>query len=155
MKIYRSGPIGALMDEYERAAGELIAIVEAISDEEYEIFRNAEAEEDFRSIQTILAHVVNAGYGHAGLIRDAWGIERIRRRREIFPRSEARSRVAEMLAYTSATLDGKWDMTEEDAEAERIRSGWGTVYDLEQMLEHMIVHVLRHRRQIERFLGAV
>lgn len=142
------------MDEYERAAGELVAVVEAISDEEYELVRDPEAaEEDFRSIQTVLAHVVRAGYGHAGMIRDAWGIERMRYRRETFSRDEARGRIVEMLAYTSETLDGRWDMTEEAIEAQRIRSGWGTVYDLEQFLEHMIVHVLRHRRQIERFLG--
>jgi len=36
--------------------------------------------------------------------------------------------------------------------AVQIRSRWGAVYDLEQLLEHAIVHVLRHRRQIERFL---
>lgn len=154
MKTYRKGPVGALMDEYERAAGELVALIEGISDEEYELVRDAEAaEDDFRSIQTVLTHVVSAGYGHAGMMRTAWGIERMRRWRELFPRAEARSRVAEMLAYTSATLDGKWDLSEEDAEAIQIRSGWGTVYDLEQFLEHMIVHVLRHRRQIERFLG--
>jgi uncharacterized damage-inducible protein DinB len=155
MKTYRNGPIGALMDEYERAAGELVALIEGISDEQYELVCNPEAaEEDSRSIQNVLAHVVSAGYGHAGMIRDVWGIERTRRRREVFPRGEVRSRIAEMLAYTSATLDGKWDMTEEDAEAVLIRSGWGTVYDLEQLLEHMIVHVLRHRRQIERLLAA-
>jgi hypothetical protein len=34
-----------------------------------------------------------------------------------------------------------------------IQAPWGPVYDLEQMLEHAIVHVLRHRRQIERFLA--
>jgi uncharacterized damage-inducible protein DinB len=33
-----------------------------------------------------------------------------------------------------------------------IRSGWGVTYDAEQLLEHAIVHVLRHRRQIEKFI---
>jgi uncharacterized damage-inducible protein DinB len=142
------------MDEYERAAGELVALIEGISDEEYELVWDAEAaEEDFRSIQTILTHVVSAGYGHAGTMRTAWGLERMKRWHELFPRHEARSRLAGMLAYTSTTLDGKWDLSEEEAEALRIQSGWGTVYDLEQFLEHMIVHILRHRRQIERLLG--
>jgi hypothetical protein len=31
-----------------------------------------------------------------------------------------------------------------------IQSGWGVPYDLEQLLEHAIVHILRHRRQIEK-----
>ena len=33
----------------------------------------------------------------------------------------------------------------------KIKSGWGQSYDIEQMTEHAIVHVLRHRRQIEKF----
>ncbi|HEV2843219.1 MAG TPA: DinB family protein [Thermoanaerobaculia bacterium] len=152
-KTYRRGPVGALMDEYERAAGELAALIKGISDEEYERVRDETAEEDFRSIQTILTHVVSVGYGHAGMMRTSWGLERRKRWHELFPRNESRSRLTEMLAYTSETLDGKWDLSEEDAEALRIQSGWGTVYDLEQFLEHMVVHILRHRRQIERFLG--
>jgi len=28
---------------------------------------------------------------------------------------------------------------------------WGPQYDLEQLLEHAVVHILRHRRQIEKF----
>jgi uncharacterized damage-inducible protein DinB len=152
-KPYRKGFIGALMDEYERAAGELIAIIEGLSDEEYEIVRDTQTlDEDLRSIQGILSHVVRAGYGHAGMLRNTWGLERIRWN-ETVPRGDARSRVAEMLAYTSATFNGKWDISEDEAEAMRIQSGWGTVYDLEQLLEHAVVHMLRHRRQIERFLG--
>ena len=39
-------------------------------------------------------------------------------------------------------------------EIEKIKmpTPWGTTYTLEQMLEHAIVHILRHRRQIERLL---
>ena len=40
MKIYRNGPLGALMDEYERVAGELVALIEGISGEEYEVVRD-------------------------------------------------------------------------------------------------------------------
>ena len=34
----------------------------------------------------------------------------------------------------------------------KIKVRWGQQYDVEQLIEHAIVHVLRHRRQIERFL---
>ena len=57
-----------------------------------------------------------------------------------------------MIAHTVATLEGR--MSDEEMEAVRIQSPWRVVYDLEQMLEHAIVHILRHRRQIERFLQA-
>ncbi|HEX8369344.1 MAG TPA: hypothetical protein VF604_12440 [Pyrinomonadaceae bacterium] len=57
-----------------------------------------------------------------------------------------------MLAYTIETLDGKWEMSEDQMSKIVIHSGWSVTYDLEQLLEHAIVHVLRHRRQIEKFL---
>ena len=152
-RMYREGPIGALIDEYERAAGELVSIVEDISDEAYELVRDTEtADDDCRSIQTIMTHVVRAGYGYAGMLRRAWGIEHAVPRAGGFARQEARGRIEEMLAYTNATLDGRWSTSEADATALQLRSAWGPVYDLEQLLEHAIVHVLRHRRQVERFL---
>lgn len=57
-----------------------------------------------------------------------------------------------MLNYTAQTLEGRWEMTEEEIERAIIHTGWGVTYDLEQLLEHAIVHILRHRRQIERFM---
>jgi hypothetical protein len=30
-------------------------------------------------------------------------------------------------------------------------TSWGQLYDIEQLMEHAIVHVLRHRRQIEQY----
>jgi uncharacterized damage-inducible protein DinB len=152
-RTYRGGPVGALIDEYERAVGELVSMVEDISDDEYELVRDTEtADDDCRSIQTIVTHVVRAGYGYAGMLRREWGIEHAAPRPGTITRQEARSGLEEMLAYTSATLDGRWGISEADAGALRLRSAWGPVYDLEQLLEHAIVHVLRHRRQIGRFL---
>jgi hypothetical protein len=43
-------------------------------------------------------------------------------------------------------------MTDEEIMAVSMKVRWGPTYDLEQLLEHAIVHILRHRRQIERFL---
>lgn len=40
---------------------------------------------------------------------------------------------------------------EEFDERKKIKSSWGQVYDIEQITEHAIVHILRHRRQIEKF----
>ncbi|HEX8338303.1 MAG TPA: hypothetical protein VF621_16415 [Pyrinomonadaceae bacterium] len=60
---YRSGAAGALMDEYERAASELARLVERIPDGEFERVVDPQTEdEDCRSAQTIMSHVVRAGY---------------------------------------------------------------------------------------------
>jgi len=58
------------MDEYERAAGELARILEVISDEDYPLIRDTETnDDDCRSIQTVVTHVIGAGYGYAGMLR--------------------------------------------------------------------------------------
>jgi len=142
-----------MMDEYERAVADLVVILGRIRDDEFELARDLETkDEGCRSIQTILQHVVRAGYGYASYIREAYGIEAKRPDIPLPKRLESVDQLEKMLAYTAATLEGKWELSDEEIMAVRIPSRWGPVYDLEQLLEHAIVHVLRHRRQIERFL---
>ena len=43
------------------------------------------------------------------------------------------------------------DELEQFDDALKIKTGWGQLYDIEQLTEHAIVHILRHRRQIEKF----
>ena len=75
-KIYRKGAVGALMDEYERAAAELSELVNRVSDDEFEIIRDQRTQDEAcRSIQTVVNHVVRAGYGYAGEIRKSFGAE--------------------------------------------------------------------------------
>lgn len=153
-KEYRKGVLGALMDEFERAADELGRVVAELTDEEFEAVCNPGAEEpEFRSIQGVVNHVVRAGHGHANHLRVALSIPGSRVEVPLGTRDESLEQLSSMVAYMEATLDGRWEMTEEEIEAVELESTWGTTYDLEQMLEHAIVHVLRHRRQIERFLA--
>ena len=152
-RVFRKGAVGAMMDEYARAAAELSELLRRISDDEFERVRDLQSQdEDCRSIQTVLRHVVRAGYGYATYIREAFGAEAKRPEIPLSKRLEALNQIEMMLAYTVATLEGKWELSDEQITAVQIRSRWGAVYDLEQLLEHAIVHVLRHRRQIERFL---
>ncbi len=149
----RKGGVGAMMDEYERAAADLSPILRRITDEEFERVRDRKTQdESCRSIQTIVHHVVRAGYGYASYIREAYGAEGMRPDVPLGTRLQYLERLEVMLAYTDATLEGKWELSDEEIQAVQIRSRWGAMYDLEQLLEHAIVHVLRHRRQIERFL---
>ena len=67
---YRKGAVGALMDEYERAALEIKSLVENVSEENYKRIADAETKDaDCHSIQTIMNHVVYAGYIYANAIR--------------------------------------------------------------------------------------
>lgn len=153
-KTYRKGAVGALMDEYERATAEMTKILESISDEEYARIRDTETkDDDCRSIQTIMTHVVGAGYGYAGLMRDAWAVERAPHERVPIARPDTPAQLRAMLDYMIATLEGHWELSEAESNAMLMKSRWGVTYDFEQLFEHAIVHVSRHRRQIERFLG--
>lgn len=151
---YRKGAIGALMDEYERAAAELTRIVNGMTDAQFELVRDRQTDDDHcRSIQTIMSHVVHSGYGYANYIRAAFSVASEKPPFEVLSRNECLNRLAQMIAYTATTLEGRWEYTYEQIMAVQIQSRWGQPYDLEQLLEHAIVHILRHRRQIERFLS--
>jgi uncharacterized damage-inducible protein DinB len=151
-KTFRSGALGALMDEYERASGDLIRILDGMTDAEYELLRDTQTQdEDCRSIQTIMSHVVRSGYGYANRMRDTFSLPFQERQPRILSRNESLNQLREMLVYTADTLDGRWHLSNEEIIALQIRSPWGPE-NLEQVLEHAIVHILRHRRQIERFL---
>jgi uncharacterized damage-inducible protein DinB len=151
-KTYRSGAIGALMDEYERAAGELRRLVEQITDEEFvRVVDSQTKDDDCRSVQTVMSHVVGAGYGYADYIREQFSVASSRPPRRLLSRQESLEQLDAALRYTAQTLEGRWEMSDAEISGTVIKSSWGVVYDLEQLLEHAIVHVLRHRRQIERF----
>ncbi|MFM9949408.1 MAG: DinB family protein [Saprospiraceae bacterium] len=157
-KTYRNGPVGALMDEYERAAGELKAIVGSTSQTNFvKIVDPDTSDPDCRSIQTIMNHVVRAGYGYANYIRKQFGDDWIERKVDYGLNSPevACKELDLMLTYTIQTLENKWDLSFEDIVNNRMKTSWGQDYDFEQLMEHAIVHILRHRRQIERFLNKI
>ena len=148
---YRSGPLGALLDEYERAAAELRQLLERIPSSEYEKIADPKTQdEDCRTLQTICRHVIGAGYGYADYLRKEFGVASSRPPRSLVPHGELLGAYDAMLAYTVETLGPRLRMTEKEMSEVRFVSGWGAPYDMEQILEHAIVHVLRHRRQMER-----
>ncbi|MBE0571770.1 MAG: DinB family protein [Ignavibacteriaceae bacterium] len=151
-KKYRKGAIGALMDEYERAAKELKNLVGNISESDSVKIVDAETkDEDCRSVRTIVSHVINSGFGYANYIRDWYAIPKSSPERRLISLNDFSMELDKMLAYTSETLQDKWEYSDEEIMKVKIISRYGPQYDLEQMMEHAIVHILRHRRQIEKF----
>jgi len=154
IKNYRKGAIGAVMDEYERAAKELKNLVGNISETDFvKIVDSITKDEDCRSVQTIVSHVINSGYGYANYIRDWYSIPKSSPERRLISQKDFTIELDKMLAYTAETLEGKWDYSDEDVMKVKIISRYGPTYDIEQMLEHAIVHILRHRRQLEKFVS--
>ena len=148
---YRKGAIGSLMDEYERAAFELKVVLENISEEDYTRIVEGESEH-CHSIEVIMNHVVRAGYGYSKYIRDALAIDALPVEDRQIPQTKIGGEIDEMLAYTAAIFEGERQITDEEIENIYFKTRWGVTYNIDQLFEHAIVHILRHRRQIQKFL---
>lgn len=152
-KQYRPGAVGALMDEMERASLDLISILENLPADEFKMILDEKTDdEDCRSVQTIMTHVVRSGYGYANSIRKTWGVPVVEKEIKIDDPQNAIIHLNYMLEYTSATLENHWTMNQDEMEETFVIARWGKKMDLEEMLEHALAHILRHRRQIERLL---
>ncbi|RZL62393.1 MAG: hypothetical protein EOO93_08955 [Pedobacter sp.] len=63
------------------------------------------------------------------------------------------SRLKEAMVYTENVFIQNPNIPLEEFDpSKKINARWGQQYDVEQMMEHAIVHILRHRRQIENAL---
>ena len=151
-KVYRPGALGSLIDEYERAICEIQEVVRSVPADDFTRISNlSTADPDCLSVQTIVRHTISAGYGYATYIRKALDIEGIRPEIPVVSQSEAISKLGDMFEYTLKTFEGQWDMEEEKMLTTRFTTNWSE-YDIDSMLEHAIVHILRHRRQIEKLV---
>ena len=157
-KSYRPGAAGALLDEYERAINELREVLGTITAVQLTAIADAAATNpDCISIQTVLAHVVRSGYSYAVYILNHLGIEATRPERVL--RDTAAGYQQDLDHVFAFTLETFKNVQEQDLEqpdnAKKIQTSWDQIYDIEQLMEHAIVHILRHRRQVERFIQII
>ena len=150
-KIYRPGAIGALSDEYEKALNELKTLLSEISDDQFNAIADSSVKEDFQSVRNIVTHVVKAGYSYANYIRKRFGNTIYKKEVTINAVHDALLQLDNMFHYTVETFEDKWLFTDDDLLNTVIKTSW-TTYDLEAIIEHSIVHILRHRLQIEKLL---
>ncbi len=153
----QNGAIGALLDEYERAVKDLKAEISLLTPEELtEIVDKQTNDPDCQSIQTILTHVVRSGYGYIVYMRKHLGEELNFFERKSFDSVVLyQNALTEMFRYNEQFFEDYPDIALEELDnTKKLVTRWGQVFDVEQLMEHAIVHVLRHRRQIEKFIGA-
>ncbi len=148
---YRKGAIGSILDEYERVLIELKSVVQTVGADNYSRVVAGEAEHCC-SIQIIMNHVVRAGYGYSKYIRDALSMNVNPIEDQQIPQTKIGGEIDKMFAYTCAIFEGERSITDEEMETIFFKTRWSVDYNIDQILEHAIVHVLRHRRQIQKFL---
>ncbi len=151
-----TGILGALFDEYSRAVKELQTPIATLSEETFEyVFDSMTQDSDCRSIQTILSHVVRSGFGYANYIRRHFGSQIDSPEISIVAKCDAATFLDLVLDYTEASIQAHWGLDDKALSNSQIISKHGPTYTIEQLFEHAIVHILRHRRQIENALATV
>ena len=154
IKTFRAGAIGALLDEYEKAISELQKVINDLSNEELiKIVDSITTDANCKSIQTILSHVIRSGYGYAIYIQN------LKEHKTDHPKSSFHLSVKDyqkdlddVFSFTIDTFKNINDIeVDQFDDSKKIITSWGQVYNIEQIVEHAIVHILRHRRQIEKF----
>ncbi|MGH2667382.1 DinB family protein [Flavobacterium sp.] len=146
--------IHAILQEYEKAIAELQNVICTISDSDLLFPVDPRTQNpDCKSIQTVLAHVVSSGYSYAVYIRKLKNKEAQRpEKTNRLSASEYHKDLNNVILFTQDTFSDIYDCELEEFDSEKkIQTTWGQLYDIEQMMEHAIVHILRHRRQIEKF----
>ena len=150
---YRQGAIGAMTDEYEKAFNELKAVLISIPDATF--LKDLDAkEEDFKSIRNITLHMIRSGYAYSNYVRKWFGNEVNSVTIEVNSIEECLSELDKMFLYHIATFENKWLLTDDEMMKAIIKTSW-TTYDLEAIIEHAIVHILRHRLQIQKLIQKI
>lgn len=149
-----NGMVKALMEEYHRSAVDLKEVLSKISDIDFQKVRNHKTDDsDCKSIQSVVSHVVQSGYTYINYINTISKIEWREYENVIPDAKEGIIEINKMLHYTETSLEKILHFENKEIETWKFESRWGVTFDFEQLMEHAIVHILRHRRQIENFLS--
>ena len=153
---FRKGSIGAILDEYEIALEDFKKTIKKISNADLvKVVDPKTRDTNCRTIQGVLSHVVICGYFYPLRILQ----HKFPDKKFTFPKivylnkiSEYNKALDEMFKFNVEALSKikEREMLQADAD-KHIKTNWGS-YDYEQIMEHAIVHIYRHRRQIKQFL---
>jgi hypothetical protein len=142
-----SGPFGALMDEYARAAEDFCRVVEGFDAARFVAERPSNNPATV-SPHSICVHVCGAAHRYAHYIRKAMGADFVERY-ELDPsllvsQQDVRGLLAVGIMFTEATVKPLINATEEEIQALSFTVRWGPRYDAEMMLEHAVCHLLMY-----------
>jgi hypothetical protein len=149
-----SGPFGALMDEYARAAEDFCRVVERFEPARFDAERPSDNPNTV-SPRAICLHVIGGAHRYAHYIRKARGVDFVERYEadpsQLHSAQDVRPLLAEGILLTEQTVEPLLNATEKEIQAVSFVVRWGPRYDPEMILEHAVCHLLRHRRQLERW----
>jgi uncharacterized damage-inducible protein DinB len=150
-----NGASKALLHEYNKAIAELISVVSPLTNADLLLVVDTSTNShDCKSIQNILSHVIHSGYTYTIYIENHIGLKTQKPQKIYFDTvPEYTDALYEMYTYCENCFINNSNIKLEELDAtKKIITNWKQTYDVEQLMEHAIVHVLRHRLQIEKFI---
>ena len=149
---YRTGWRGALIDEFERALNEYESMLYKFNPDAYSKILDEETEdEECRSLQSMTRHVTRAVAGHLYSIYKAVDKEDKMELFEMVEFKDFKNIKPTLISYLNSFIDDMSEFDDKFLSEITFKVNWGQTYDVEQMLEHAVTHVHRHRRQLEKF----
>jgi hypothetical protein len=146
---------GGLMDEYARAAVDFCNVVEALAPAKFTDDVKPDSDPDCVSIRKLCVHVLSSAHGYGSHLLRAMGVEvppppSIDENSIKLP-AAVRPLLAQHIRRTEGIVADIVKLPEKQQEALVVRPRWALPMQVDLLLEHAIVHLLRHRRQIERW----
>ena len=99
----------------------------------------------------VCRHVVHAAHVYAGYLRKAHGLPPARFIDRVTGQGDVRPALHAEISHTEESVAPLRPLSGEQVLKVEFKVSWGSVYNPEILLEHAICHVLRHRRQLERW----
>ena len=150
--VLRNGVTGALLDIYQKAILDFSTIAAKIPEEAFTNPVSCIYEEKV-TLYYIINHTIKSGYIYADHIRALFQMTTFSTLYDITCADDVSVQLNHMLAYTEEGMKDTFSMSHEEIRNILIYSSWGTIYDLEMFLEHAIVHIYRHERQLKRYMN--
>ena len=152
MEDFRSRAVRSLVELHEHELREFVVTWRRFKTSG-KTMPDARGDADYESPERLMAHVQGAARSYL-----LWIWEMLERPIEGLPLTrDASVIVPRMDAFMVETLDG-WrrhlaPLEDAQLSPKQYLSRWGEPHTIEQMLEHAVVHPMRHRRQLERMMG--
>ncbi|MFK8038887.1 MAG: DinB family protein [Crocinitomicaceae bacterium] len=148
--------VKALLSEYALSIAHFVDVISNIPASKLAMVVDSTTKDpDCVSIQSVLSHVVESGYTYVIEIRKWLGEELAYKQKEnLYSIEDYIMALDKMFEYNIQLFRDYPDVELETYSASgKIKVRWGQIYDVEQLYEHAILHILRHRRQIEKFMA--
>jgi uncharacterized damage-inducible protein DinB len=143
--------LNSLKTIYDESVDSIIEVIHDLSITQLRTIVDKETEnEDTRSIQSILSHILHSGDRYIKYISDHFNLEYdMNEKIALASVQEYKLALARLkLNFERFVMQFKDSDLDKD---ERIVTSWNQPYNIEQLIEHAIVHNLRHLLQIKKY----